>query len=66
MEFRAGDLVQMNDGDTGHRGLFLVLRLDKDGAPVVQVLRPRSGDIDYVGEVSAFYAIGLAHVIGRR
>ena len=65
MEFRAGDLVQTDDADR-HRCLFLVLKLDKDDDPVVQVLRPRPSSSDYVGEVVAFFASCLRHVAGER
>ena len=65
MKFKRGDLVEM-DEDHVHRGLFLVLRRDKDGDPVVQVLRPRPSSSDYVGEVAAFYRHQLRHVAGER
>ena len=65
MEFETGDLVEM-DEDHVYRGLFLVLRRDKDGDPVVQVLRPRPSSSDYVGEVAAFFSLDLRHVAGER
>ena len=65
MEFETGDLVEM-DEDHVYRGLFLVLRRDKDGDPVVQVLRPRPSSSDYVGEVAAFFALDLRQVAESR
>jgi hypothetical protein len=65
MKFETGDLLEM-DEDHVHRGLFLVLRRDKDGDPVVQVLRPRPSSSDYVGEVAAFFSLDLRHVAGER
>ena len=65
MEFETGDLVEM-DEDHVYRGRFLVLRRDKDGDPVVQVLRPRPSSSDYVGEVAAFFTDDLRHVVGER
>jgi hypothetical protein len=67
MKFERGDLVEMHRTDhPDHRGLFLVLRRDKDGDPVVQVLRPRPSSSDYVGEVAAFFSLDLRHVAGER
>jgi hypothetical protein len=67
MEFERGDLVEMHRTDhPDHRGLFLVLRRDKDGDPVVQVLRPRPSSSDYVGEVAAFAGEALRQVAGER
>ena len=65
MKFETGDLVEM-DEDHVYRGLFLVMRRDKDGDPVVQILRPRPSSSDYVGEVVAFFASCLRHVAGER
>ena len=65
MKFEAGDLLEM-DEDHVYRGLFLVLRRDKDGDPVVQVLRPRPSSSDYVGEVAAFAGEALRQVAGER
>ena len=65
MKFEIGDLVEM-DEDHVYRGLFLVLRQDRDGDPVVQVLRPRPSSSDYVGEVAAFFSLDLRHVVGER
>ena len=65
MKFEAGDLLEM-DEDHVYRGLFLVLRRDADGDPVVQVLRPRPSSSDYVGEVAAFFSLDLRHVAGER
>ena len=65
MKFETGDLLEM-DEDHVYRGLFLVLRRDKDGDPVVQVLRPRPSSSDYVGEVAAFFSLDLRHVAGER
>jgi len=65
MKFETGDLVEM-DEDHVYRGLFLVMRRDKDGDPVVQILRPRPSSSDYVGEVVAFFAGCLCHVAEGR
>ena len=65
MEFRAGDLVEMDEG-SAYPGLFLVLKLDKEDDPVVHILRPRPSSPDYAGEVVAFYANVLQLVAPSR
>jgi hypothetical protein len=66
MELKTGDLLEMKSNYGGGHGLFLLIKLDTAGDPVVQVLRPRPSSSDYVGEVAAFYADALRHVVGER